>query len=168
MNSFVDIMNKNEPRIIKKYPNRRLYDTAISSYITLEDVRQLVKQHVIFHIQDAKTGEDITRNILLQIILEQEQAGEPIFSSEVLSQLICFYGDTLQSILASYFERSLILFAKQQEDFHEKMYNPLSFMTEIAEQNIKLWKDLQEKFFNPTLLINPTHSKKSDTQEDKK
>ncbi|NJO16595.1 MAG: polyhydroxyalkanoate synthesis repressor PhaR [Thioploca sp.] len=160
-------MNKNEPRIIKKYPNRRLYDTAISSYITLEDVRQLVKQHVIFHIQDAKTGEDITRNILLQIILEQEQAGEPIFSSEVLSQLICFYGDTLQSIIASYFERSITLFAKQQEDFHEKMYNPLSFMTEIAEQNIKLWRDLQEKFFNPTLLTHLTASKKSDNQEEK-
>ena len=161
-------MSKNESRIIKKYPNRRLYDTAISSYITLEDVRQLVKQHVTFHIQDAKTGEDITRNILLQIILEQEQAGEPIFSSEVLSQLICFYGDTLQSIITSYFERSIVLFAKQQENFHEKMYNPLAFMTEIAEQNIKLWRDLQEKFFNPTLLTNPTAAKKSDNTEDKK
>ena len=168
MNLAIDIMSKNELRIIKKYPNRRLYDTTISSYITLEDVRQLVKQHVIFHVQDAKTGEDITRNILLQIILEQEQAGEPIFSSEVLSQLICFYGDTLQSIITSYFERSIILFAKQQENFHEKMYNPLTFMTEIAEQYIKLWRDLQEKFFNPTFLTNPTTIKKSDKTEDNK
>jgi polyhydroxyalkanoate synthesis repressor PhaR len=161
-------MSKNELRIIKKYPNRRLYDTAISSYITLEDVRQLVKQRVTFQIQDAKTGEDITRNILLQIILEQEQAGEPIFSSEVLSQLICFYGDTLQSIITSYFERSMILFTKQQENFQDKMYNPLTFMTEIAEQNLKLWRDLQEKFFNSALLTNSTSPKKSENSEDNK
>jgi len=138
----------NEPRIIKKYPNRRLYDTAISSYITLEDVKKLVKQHTTFIIQDAKTGEDITRHILLQIILEQEQAGDThLFSSEVLTQLIRFYGDTLQGIVANYFERSLILFTKQQDEFRERMYNPLSFMAQIAEQNINLWKDMQENFF---------------------
>ncbi len=140
-----------EPRIIKKYPNRRLYDTAISSYITLEDVKNLVKQHLPFSIQDAKTGEDLTRNILLQIILEQEEHGAPIFSSEVLTQLIRFYGDTLQGIVTSYFERSLHLFAKQQEDFRGKMYNPLSLMTDITEQNIKLWKDMQDSFFRAAL-----------------
>jgi polyhydroxyalkanoate synthesis repressor PhaR len=143
-----------EPRIIKKYPNRRLYDTAISSYITIEDVRNLVKQHVTFFIQDAKTGEDLTRNILLQIILEQEEKGNPIFSSEVLVQLIRFYGDTLQGIITNYFERSLGLFAKQQEEFREKLYNPLSLMTDMAEQNIKLWKDMQESFFRATLSGN--------------
>lgn len=140
-----------ELRVIKKYPNRRLYDTAISSYITIGDVKELVKQHVAFSIQDAKTGEDLTRNILLQIILEQEEKGNPIFSSEVLIQLIRFYGDTLQGIVTNYFERSLGLFAKQQDDFREKMYNPLSLMTDIAEQNIKLWKDMQESFFRTTL-----------------
>ncbi len=139
-----------EPRIIKKYPNRRLYDTTISSYITIEDVRNLVKQHISFTIQDAKTGEDLTRIILLQIILEQEERGNPIFSSEVLTQLIRFYGDTLQGIVTNYFERSLGLFAKQQADLQEKMYNPLSLMTDIAEQNIKLWKDMQESFFRAT------------------
>lgn len=139
-----------ELRTIKKYPNRRLYDTTISSYITIEDVRNLVKQHIPFTIQDAKTGEDLTRIILLQIILEQEERGNPIFSSEVLTQLIRFYGDTLQGIVANYFERSLGLFAKQQEDLREKMYNPLSLMTDIAEQNIKLWKDMQESFFRAT------------------
>ncbi len=140
-----------DSRIIKKYPNRRLYDTAISSYITLEDVRTLVMEHVPFRIQDAKTGQDITRSILLQIILEQEEEGEPIFSSEVLAQLIRFYGDTLQGIVANYFERSLGLFAKQQDDVRTKMYNPISFMTEIAEQNINLWKDMQENFFKATI-----------------
>lgn len=147
-------MTTNEPRVIKKYPNRRLYDTKISSYITLEDVKRLVKQQVTFHVQDAKTGEDITRSILLQIILEQEEKGKPIFSSEVLTQLIRVYDDTLQGIVANYFERSLLLFAKQQDEFREKMYNPISFMTDIAEQNIKLWQDLQENFFKATLPSN--------------
>lgn len=139
-------------RVIKKYPNRRLYDTTVSSYITLEDVKSLVMQHVTLKIQDAKTGEDITRSILLQIILEQEEEGEPIFSSEVLAQLIRFYGDTLQGIIANYFERSLDLFAKQQSEVSkEKVYNPLSFMADIAEQNISLWKDLQDSFFRATM-----------------
>ncbi|RKZ89952.1 MAG: polyhydroxyalkanoate synthesis repressor PhaR [Candidatus Parabeggiatoa sp. nov. 1] len=140
-------MNTNEPRIIKKYPNRRLYDTAISRYITLKEVKNLVKQHVTFQIQDAKTGEDITRSILLQIILEQEEKGEPIFTSEMLAQLIRFYGDTLQGIVANYFEKSLVLFAKQQDELRKNMYNPVSFMTDIAEQNLKLWKDLQDNVF---------------------
>lgn len=148
-----------EPRIIKKYPNRRLYDTTISSYITLDDVKTLVMDHVFFKIQDAKTGQDITRSILLQIILEQEEEGEPIFSSEVLAQLIRFYGDTLQGIVANYFERSLVLFAKQQQELQEKMYNPLSFMTDIADQNINLWKDMQESFFRATLPQNTTQDK---------
>jgi polyhydroxyalkanoate synthesis repressor PhaR len=146
----MEMMNQ-EVRIIKKYPNRRLYDTAISSYITVEDVRSLVMQQVRFSIQDAKTGDDITRSVLLQIILEQEEGGEPIFSSEVLSQLIRFYGNTLQGLIANYFERSLTLFAKQQEEFHEKMYTPLSFMTDLAEQNITLWRDVQENFFRAAL-----------------
>jgi polyhydroxyalkanoate synthesis repressor PhaR len=147
-----------EPRIIKKYPNRRLYDTTISSYITLDDVKTLVMDRVSFKIQDAKTGQDITRSILLQIILEQEEEGEPIFSSEVLAQLIRFYGDTLQGIVANYFERSLFLFSKQQQELQEKMYNPLSFMTDIADQNINLWKDMQDSFFRATL---PTHDNPS-------
>ncbi|MDY6992992.1 MAG: polyhydroxyalkanoate synthesis repressor PhaR [Pseudomonadota bacterium] len=153
------------PRIIKKYPNRRLYDTAISSYITLEDVKKLVRGHVAFCIQDAKTGVDITRLILLQIILEQEEVGEqPIFSSEVLEQLIRFYGDTLQGIVANYFSRSLDLFAKQQDDMRDKMYNPLSFMTDIAEHNIKLWKDMQESFFKAMQAT--TEEKKESSKTD--
>lgn len=143
---------KNELRIIKKYPNRRLYDTTISSYITIEDVRKLVLQHVNFHIQDAKTGEDITRGVLLQIILEQEEAGEqPLFSSEILTQLIRFYGNTLQGMMSNYLEKSLLLFAKQQQEANNKMYNPLSFMTDIAEQNMNLWQDLQENLFRAAM-----------------
>jgi polyhydroxyalkanoate synthesis repressor PhaR len=141
-----------EPRIIKKYPNRRLYDTAISSYITLEDVRRLVLENVTFQVLDAKTDEDISRNILLQIILEQEEGGEPIFSTDVLQQIIRFYGDTLQAVIASYLDKSLKLFVSHQHSLREQMQNvgvsqPLALMREIADQNISLWKEMQEGLF---------------------
>jgi polyhydroxyalkanoate synthesis repressor PhaR len=95
-----------EPRIIKKYPNRRLYDTAVSSYITLEDVKQLVLERADFHVIDARTNTDITRGILLQIISEQEEQGNPIFTTEVLAHIIRFYGDTLQGMMGNYLEKS--------------------------------------------------------------
>jgi polyhydroxyalkanoate synthesis repressor PhaR len=95
-------------RIIKKYPNRRLYDTATSSYITLEDVKKLVLDQVVFKVEDAKTHEDLTRNILLQIILEEESGnGIPMFSSGVLSQIIRSYGHTMQGMMGSYLEKNV-------------------------------------------------------------
>lgn len=140
-----------EPRVIKKYPNRRLYDTAISSYITLEDVRQLVLEHAVFRVKDARSNEDITRGILLQIIIEQEADGEPIFSVNVLEQIIRLYGDTMQGMVTNWFERSLKLFREQQESMREQMQNVMtgdavSFMRGITEQNLTLWKDMQENF----------------------
>ena len=102
-----------EPRIIKKYPNRRLYDTTVSSYITLEDVRKLVLDAEDFCVVDARSKDDITRSILLQIILEQEEDGSPIFSEQVLSQVIRFYGDALQGTLTSYLDRSFGLLVEQ-------------------------------------------------------
>lgn len=138
--------------MIKKYPNRRLYDTAISSYITLDDVQRLVLSHIEFRVTDAKTGEDITRNILLQIIVEREEGGEPIFSTDVLQQIIRFYGDALQGMIASYFDKSVNLFVKQQHALRQQMQNvvsgdPIAFMRELAEQNTSLWKEIQEGFF---------------------
>ncbi len=140
----------NEMRIIKKYPNRRLYDTAISSYITLADVKKLVMENVVFTIQDAKTGEDITRTILLQIIVEQEERGEePILSNSALEELIRFYGGTFQGMMGNYLERSFKLFAEQQTRMSEQIQkqSPLSLMSEMAERNLKLWKDMQDSFF---------------------
>jgi polyhydroxyalkanoate synthesis repressor PhaR len=93
-------------RVIKKYPNRRLYDTEISSYITVEDVRQLIVDGEDFEVRDAKTGEDLTRSILLQIIAEHEQDGQPVLSTQLLSQIIRFYGDSLQGFMGNYLERS--------------------------------------------------------------
>ncbi|MGF1614735.1 MAG: polyhydroxyalkanoate synthesis repressor PhaR [Gammaproteobacteria bacterium] len=141
-----------EVRMIKKYPNRRLYDTAISSYITLEDVQRLVLSHIDFRVLDARTGEDITRNILLQIIVEREEGGEPIFSTDVLQQIIRFYGDALQGMIASYLDKSMNLFVKQQHALRQQMQNvvagdPIAFMRELTEQNISLWKEIQEGFF---------------------
>ncbi len=136
-----------ETRIIKKYPNRRLYDTAISSYITLADVKRLVLEAVDFQVVDAKTHEDITRTILLQIISEEEEGGEPIFSSQLLAQLIRAYGGNMQNMLTSYLEKSLELWADQQRVFQERTrefmdHNPMSIMTHIAEQNLAMWRQM--------------------------
>lgn len=139
-----------EPRIIKKYPNRRLYDTAISSYITLEDVKQLVLDRASFHVIDARTNTDITRGILLQIISEQEEQGTPIFTTDVLAHIIRFYGDTLQGMMGNYLEKSLQAFVDQQHLFREQMRtligkNPLSMITELVEHNLSLWKSVNER-----------------------
>lgn len=136
-----------EPRIIKKYPNRRLYDTAISSYITLADVKRLVLDGVEFQVLDAKTREDLTRNILLQIISEEEEGGEPIFSSHLLAQLIRSYGGNMQNMLTDYLEKSLELWAEQQRAFHERTrefmdHNPVNIMTQIAERNLAMWRQM--------------------------
>lgn len=98
--------SRNTPRLIKKYPNRRLYDTHTSSHLTLADIRQLVVDRIPFEVVDAKTGEDLTRSILLQVILEAESGGEPIFSSEMLMGIIQFYGP-YQSVLGSYLDKSI-------------------------------------------------------------
>ncbi|ABM62970.1 polyhydroxyalkanoate synthesis repressor PhaR [Halorhodospira halophila] len=136
-----------DTRIIKKYPNRRLYDTAISSYITLADVKRLVLESVDFQVVDAKTREDITRSILLQIISEEEEEGEPIFSSQLLAQLIRAYGGNMQNMLTSYLEKSLELWADQQRVFQQRTrefmdHNPMNIMTQFAERNLALWRQM--------------------------
>ncbi len=118
-----------EPRVIKKYPNRRLYDTAISSYITLEDVKQLVLERAEFHVIDARTNTDITRGILLQIISEQEEQGNPIFTSEVLAHIIRFYGDTLQGMMGNYLEQSKNMFLQMQEQMAKQAEQVLGAFT---------------------------------------
>ncbi|MCO6439639.1 MAG: polyhydroxyalkanoate synthesis repressor PhaR [Nitrococcus mobilis] len=132
-------------RIIKKYPNRRLYDTAISSYITLADVKHLVINGVEFEVIDAKTKMNLTRSILLQIIAEEEEGGEPIFSSALLAQLIRAYGGSMQNMLTSYLEKSMELWAEQQRVFRERTRsfidaNPMQILTQIAERNLAMWR----------------------------
>lgn len=135
-----------EVRTIKKYPNRRLYDTTISKYITLSDVKDLVMNREMFRILDAKTKEDLTRSVLLQIILEQEEDGEPIMSSQMLEQLIRFYGDPVQSALAKYLEKSVALLTEQRlrvRNNIEQVADPMGFMTDLTNRNLKVWQDMQ-------------------------
>ena len=108
------------PRVLKKYPNRRLYDTQLSSYITLADVKAMVLAAESFEVRDAKTGEDLTRSILLQIILEEESGGVPIFSAPMLSQIIRFYGHSMQGMMGSYLERNLQTFTEIQARLAEQ------------------------------------------------
>ena len=107
-------------RVLKKYPNRRLYDTETSSYITLADVKAMVLAVQDFVVLDAKTGEDLTRSILLQIILEEESGGLPMFSAAALAQIIRFYGHSMQGLMGSYLEKNLQTFADIQSKFAEQ------------------------------------------------
>ena len=107
-------------RIIKKYPNRRLYDTETSAYITLADVKQFVLENQVFEVQDARTSENLTRSILLQIILEEESGGVPMFSSDMLANIIRYYGHSMQGLMGSYLERSIGAFHEAQRKFQEQ------------------------------------------------
>ena len=111
---------ENQLRLIKKYPNRRLYDTKTSSYITLADVKQMVLKQEDFQVVDAKSGEELTRQILLQIILEEEQGGLPMFSSDLLSQLIRFYGHAMQGLMGTYLEKNIRAFQDIQKTLQEQ------------------------------------------------
>ena len=140
-------------RIIKKYPNRRLYDTEISSYITIEDVRQLVVGGEPFEVHDAKTNEDITRSVLLQIITEHEDRGQPMFSTHLLSQIIRFYGDSLQGFMGNYLERSLETFVEQSQQFRTQLNSligqtPWTMANELTERNLDLWRTMQSRFLS--------------------
>ncbi len=120
-------------RVLKKYPNRRLYDTHTSSYITLADVTKMVLEGVDFEVRDAKGGEDLTRAILLQIILEEESGGVPMFTSQTLSQIIRFYGHTLQGMMGVYLEKNLQTFTEMQAKMMEPakgLVDPKAFAPE--------------------------------------
>ena len=110
-------------RVIKKYPNRRLYDTETSTYITLSEVKQFVMASQPLVVRDAKTGEDITRSILLQIILEEEAGGAPMFTEAVLANLIRFYGHTMQGFMGSYLEKNVQVFTDMQSKLAEQSQN---------------------------------------------
>ena len=107
-------------RIIKKYPNRRLYDTETSAYITLADVKQFVLDVQEFKVLDARSNEDLTRSILLQIILEEESGGLPMFSADMLSNIIRYYGHSMQGLMGNYLERSIGAFHEAQKKFQEQ------------------------------------------------
>ena len=115
-----DVGAKTVGRVIKKYPNRRLYDTRTSSYITLTEVRQLVMDSTLFTVRDAKSNEDLTRSILLQIILEEESGGAPMFTEAVLANVIRFYGNAMQSFMGAYLEKNVQSFMDLQGKMAEQ------------------------------------------------
>ena len=149
------------PRTIKKYPNRRLYDTDSSTYITLADVKQLVMTRTAFVVKDAKTQEDLTRSILLQIILEEEAGGEPMFTEDLLSNIIRFYGHAMQGVMGNYLEKNIQTFMELQAKLSEqsKGLNPelwsqfmqsqsplmQGLMGSYVEQSKNLFSQMQEQ-----------------------
>jgi len=142
----------NNVRVIKKYPNRRLYDTAGSHYITLADVRDLVLAKIDFVVIDKKSGDDITRPILLQVISEQEQQGEAIMSRDFLSQVIRSYGKSVPGFLARYLEQSMKLILTQQQNLRGQVKrvvgdDPFGAVAETAQKNFNRWKSLQDEVF---------------------
>ena len=153
------------PRIIRKYPNRRLYDTVESRYVTLADVRRLVVEGVDFVVLDRKSQQDITRSILLQVIAEQEGAGESLMSRDFLSQVIRSYGSGLQDFVGRYLDESIQLFAREQRDLRDKFKNvvgidPLETVTAVAQKNYQRGKAVQEEVFSR--LPGPWGREKSD------
>jgi polyhydroxyalkanoate synthesis repressor PhaR len=124
-------------RVLKKYPNRRLYDTRASSYITLADVKKMVLDNEPFEVRDAKTGEELTRSILLQIILEEETGGVPMFSAQMLAQIIRFYGHAMQGMMGTYLEKNLQTFVDMQRRLSEQaqgVLDPKQFTPEAWSQ----------------------------------
>ena len=144
-------MAKAEPTTIKKYANRRLYHTGTSTYVTLEDLARMVKDGEDFTVTDAKTGEDITRAVLGQIIFEQEHRGQHLLPIEFLRQLIRFYGDQMQMVLPSYLESSLTAFTRNQGQLREQMAralkgDALGALEEQARTNMELFSEAMRMF----------------------
>src|SRR5882672_9167764 len=133
-----------KPTIVKKYANRRLYNTATSSYVTLDDLATMIKQGGDFVVYDAKTGEDITRSVLTQIIVEQEQKGQNLLPISFLRQLIGFYGDSMQFLVPGYLEQAMLAFARNQEQMRDSLRTtfggmfPFSQFEEMGKQNMVL------------------------------
>lgn len=138
-----------EPRLIKKYANRRLYDASQSRHITLDDIRTMVVAGEQVKVIEDKTNEDITRLILLQVIADQEQFGRPILSTTLLESLIRFYGNSLQGFLSAYLEKSVETFMRQQEVVQSQLARmmtnaPMAAMSELTRQNLEAWARMQE------------------------
>ena len=143
--------NQDVGRVIKKYPNRRLYDTSSSSYVALADIKQLVMQNAPLVVRDAKTGEDLTRSILLQIILEEESEGAPILTERMLANIIRFYGHAMQGFMGTYLEKNVQAFMDMQTQLAERSKDLTSLpimsnlMGSYAEQSQHVFVEMQEQ-----------------------
>ena len=148
-----DKTKNDSPVIIKKYANRRLYNTQTSSYVTLDHLAAMVKEGTEFEVQDARTGEDITRSVLTQIIFEEESKGQNLLPIKFLRQLIHFYGDSMQAFVPGYLEMSLESLTKEQDKLRQQLAeiwgaDPLKAMQEQTERNMAMFHDAM-RMFNP-------------------
>ena len=138
--------------MIKKYPNRRLYDTEKSAYITVADVLKIIRTGEDFKVVDAESGEDITRSVLVQIITEQEGGASPIFTTDMLTRFIRFYDDSSQAIFGEFLDKNLKLFGEQQKRFQDQMGNiigsPIQIMQDLTERNLSAWTEMQARFMD--------------------
>lgn len=167
-------LSKDDVTIVKKYANRRLYDTGRSSYVTLEDLCEMVKEGHNFVVQDAKTGEDITRSVLTQIIVEQESRGNNLLPTEFLRRLIGFYGDNVQAAIPNYLEQTLDIFVKNQEMMRaqiNKSFEGMSAfsagaspMDELRKKNMEMFEQTMKMFTPFTGDQNP-HTGSADNQK---
>ena len=152
MTTASDAETAKKPVTIKKYANRRLYNTATSSYVTLDDLCQMVKDNQDFVVYDAKTGEDITRPVLTQIIVEEESKGQNLLPISFLRQLIAFYGDSLQSLVPRYLDYSMSSFARNQEQMRRYVQSafdglfPFGSLEEMSKQNMALMEKALSMF----------------------
>jgi polyhydroxyalkanoate synthesis repressor PhaR len=138
-------------RIIKKYANRRLYDAAESRHVTLDDLKALIVAGQKIKVIDDKSGEDLTRQILLQIIADQEQFGQPMLSTQTLENIIRFYGDAVQGLMGRYLEQSVQAFVEQRHALHSQLTKmmsatPMASFSDLAQQNLAAWQRMQERF----------------------
>jgi polyhydroxyalkanoate synthesis repressor PhaR len=147
-------------RLIKKYANRRLYDASISKHVTLEDIRDLIVKGEKIRVVEDKTGEDITRLILLQVIAEQEQFGKPILTTQLLESIIRYYGGPMQDFMARYLEQSVTSFTRQQENVQQQISQmlssappPMNAMAELTRQNMEMWNRMQEGML--AMMVSP-------------
>jgi len=143
-----------QPRLIKKYANRRLYDTEASAHVTLDGVRELIVSGHDVQVIDDTSGEDITRSILLQIIAEREQGGRPMLGTDFLARLIRSYGNPMQDFVSEFLARSFDAFQRQQAMYQEQMRKamdttPLEIFRKLAEENLKSWQAMQDAFLKP-------------------
>ena len=155
-----------KPIVIKKYANRRLYNTATSSYVTLEYLCQMVKNNDDFVVFDAKSGDDITRSVLTQIIVEEESKGHNLLPISFLRQVISFYGDSLQSLLPRYLDHSMQSFSHNQDHFRSVIHNawdgffPIANLEDIGKQNMTIFENAM-KFFQPFTAAVPNAGAKA-------
>jgi len=152
--------------VIRKYSNRRLYDPEQSQHVTLDQVRELILSGERVRVEDAKSGEDITRSILLQIIVEREESGSPLLSADVLEQLIRFYGGAMQELFGDYLERSVSAFTEQQDTFQAQVRQMLEDnpMADMAKRNLELWDQLHQMVGKA--WSGAAHNKKSGEEDD--